>query len=105
MNLNGPARVGYLAGDLEGLSYRFGCHRRQLSNLFYPRASRPRPRSRLEYRQRLTRTCSSDLDVAVGPVPHPSGKRQLLRFLDDEPAKSNTLYKTADLEVNRIHPR
>jgi len=67
----------------------------------------------MEKRQCAERHCvsaeveqsSGDLDVAIRPVPYPPGKLQLLCFLDDEPAKSNTLHAAADFEVDRVHLR
>lgn len=46
-----------------------------------------------------------DLDISIGAILHPTGQPQLARFFDYEPAKSNALNASADLEMDRLHAR
>lgn len=54
--------------------------------------------------QRARRSCNDELHTSIGAIPYPAGEVQRPRLFANEPAESDALNATRDLEVLCRHP-
>src|SRR6266496_25460 len=96
-------RLTLLANDLKPSWERVRSDRSQAAYFLDSRTMRTRFHRRFEPLECVTLPCCRDLDASLRRIPHPAGKTELLRLVNDEPTESNSLHASTNLDVDALH--